>query len=187
MLITKLNEEQRKLVEANVDLVPFTISKYLKSIAMDYDDMVSVGYYGLCRAAQCYDKNLKMKFSTYAVKAIVRSVKREVQSALRKKRGGEFVTISLDMPVVVDDLETDNFDFFIQDYSVDVENTAINKVLCEKLWNMVPIYKEVDTGMSEKEICERDGVKKTTLNMRKRTELKKAKWYLATKGIKDAI
>ena len=187
MLITKLNDEQRKLVEANVDLVPFAISRYLKSIVMDYDDMISVGYYGLCRAAQCYNKNLKMKFSTYAIKAIVRTIKRESQFALRKKRGSEFVTVSLDVPIVIGDIETDSYDCFIQDNSIDIENTVINKVLCEKIWDMVPIYAEIEKGISEKEICERDDVKKTTLNMRKRKELMKAKSYLASQDIWQAV
>ncbi len=76
-----MNEEQRKLAEQNIGVVFFTLNKYFPGSTKD-EDLVSVGYEGLCIAAKGYDPS-KGKFSTYAAKCIRFCVMTEIRS--RKK------------------------------------------------------------------------------------------------------
>lgn len=68
--VTRLTDEQRKLVEENEDLIHYTINRMFLSCVnnhWEYDDMYSVGAIGLCRAAQSYKGNAGSSFSNYAV------------------------------------------------------------------------------------------------------------------------
>lgn len=65
--------EQEKMFEENKNLVHGAIKSYIRCAGMyglnDYDDLVQIGYIGLCKAVLSYDPN-KAQFSTYAYKTI---------------------------------------------------------------------------------------------------------------------
>lgn len=69
-----LNDEQRKLVSENINVVDMVICKYIhinKNICgMEYDDIFQVGAIGLCKAAANYKKCSSAKFKTYAFQVI---------------------------------------------------------------------------------------------------------------------
>lgn len=175
-----LTDEQRKLAEENVNLVSFAINKYICSIPFEYDDMVSIGYIGLCKAAAGFNVAKNHAFSTYATKVICRTIWREVQYSTRQKRGGLEVPMSLN-DAIEDDLEY--MDMLI-DNSVDVEIDAINKAICADLWNMVPTYVGMENnGMTGKEYAEMLGVSNTTITERRKREFAAARKYLFSKGI----
>ena len=60
-----LSEEQKKLVEDNINLVFYYLHK--KHISMDLCD---VGYISLCKAARSYKPNKGWAFTTYAMKVM---------------------------------------------------------------------------------------------------------------------
>jgi len=79
----KLNDAQRRLVEDNVNLVPFCIGKYFPNSPRRYaEDMMSSGYFGLCCAAARFDSGRNMAFCTYAVACI----RWRIFNDLRKER-----------------------------------------------------------------------------------------------------
>lgn len=64
----KLTEQQKELVENNINLIHHILKKYsfIKPATQDYDDYFQHGSYGLCLAAQRYNKDKEVLFSTFA-------------------------------------------------------------------------------------------------------------------------
>lgn len=175
-----LNELQQKLVEDNMSLVGFVIKKYICSMPFEYDDMVSIGYIGLCIAAATFSTAKNHTFSTYAVKIICRTIWREFRHSTRQKRGGFEFQMSLN-EAIGDDLE---YMDMIVDNSVDVEFDALNKVICADLWNIVPTYTEMESKrMNGVEYARMLGVANSTITERKKREFKAARKYLFSKGV----
>lgn len=180
-----LTDEQRKLAEENMNLVRFAINKYICSTPFEYDDMVSIGYIGLCKAAARFNAIKNHTFSTYATKVICRTIWREVQYSTRQKRGGLEVPMSLNLSSRYD--EDEELIDILVDKSTDVEFDAINKAICANLWNMVPTYVEMESkGMTGREYAEMLGVSNTTITERRKREFKAARKYLFSKGIVSA-
>ena len=185
----KLSDKQKKLVEANVLLVPFVVKKYLVSLEMDFDDMVSVGYYGLCRAALCFNPSRNCVFSTYATKVIIATIKRDIEYNCRQKRGGGIRPVSIDaMGEDAEDGESTEYFKYIWDRGVNVEAEAINNVLYSPIWKLAPVFYELQRrGMLEKELGKELGITGQAVNFRKKKELEKARQYIEKYGIKDAV
>ena len=83
-----LSEDQKKLVEDNINLVFYFIHKHKLSLEK-YTDL---GYIGLCKAALTFDSSLGFYFSTYALKCIYNEIFREIR--YEKKRENILNTIS---------------------------------------------------------------------------------------------
>ena len=68
----KLNMEQQKLVEDNLNLVYFIVEKYfyMNYGYIEKDELVAEGFLCLCRCAKFYNKDKGVKFSYYACKCI---------------------------------------------------------------------------------------------------------------------
>lgn len=62
---TPQQEKRNKLVEANIGLATFFADRYQAS-RMEYEDLVQEAYMGLIDAADRYDPDRGIKFSTYA-------------------------------------------------------------------------------------------------------------------------
>lgn len=73
-----LNDEQRKLVSENINVVDMVICKYIhinnNICGMEYDDIFQVGAIGLCKAAANYQEYSSAKFSTYAFKVVKNTI-----------------------------------------------------------------------------------------------------------------
>jgi len=80
-----MNEEQRKLVEDNINLARYMAHKWVKCGVQnfDHDDIFSMFSFALCKAARSFDPdNLAgAKFATYAA----RCMENEIKMAFRKK------------------------------------------------------------------------------------------------------
>lgn len=134
--VIALNEEQRKLVEENVKLVPYLMKgKYMTQ--SEYCEMLSAGNLGLVKAASTYDASANTKFSSYAIKCIInefqmrlRKVKkfsREISYdciAKNKERDSEGTT--LDNLILIDPF----------DMAKDLEEKETVKFLLETILNM---------------------------------------------------
>lgn len=79
-----MTEEQKKLVEENMNLVYFTLSRYYPWLLQD-EDVRSVGMIGLMIAAQNWEPS-RGKFSTFAVKVIKREICNEWRKTQTKGR-----------------------------------------------------------------------------------------------------
>lgn len=58
--------KRNELVEANLGLASYVAKKYIGLGGLEYEDLVSEGYFGLLAAAERFDPTRGYKFSTYA-------------------------------------------------------------------------------------------------------------------------
>ena len=86
----------KKLVEDNMNLVYFAISKYYPTYIHD-EDIIQTGMVGLCQAAKRWEEG-RGTFSTFAVKCICNEINMEFRQ--RNKHKG---VLSLDYEVESDD------------------------------------------------------------------------------------
>lgn len=75
-----MTNEQKRLVEDNMNLVYFTISKYYPTF-VNNEDVIQSGMLGLCKAATTYDAS-KTKFATYGAMCI----RNEIRLWLRSRQ-----------------------------------------------------------------------------------------------------
>ncbi|MCI8700489.1 MAG: sigma-70 family RNA polymerase sigma factor [Clostridia bacterium] len=80
----KLTEEERTMAEQNIKLVHFIVKNtfHVTITSSNYDDMVSIGTMGLIKAVQSFNKEKKIKFSSYATTCI----KNEIRMYYRKRK-----------------------------------------------------------------------------------------------------
>ena len=64
-----LNVKIKKLIEENTKLLHYFGNNYKKTYLNkdEYNDLTQDGYFGLHRAAEKYDENKNVKFSSYTV------------------------------------------------------------------------------------------------------------------------
>lgn len=94
-----LTDEQRKLVEDNLSLVPYTLKKYYPDFArmpIEYEDLKGHGYCALCNAAETFDTSKGFSFSTYACSAIRGYILHELRKLHQDKRKVMLNKLSLD-------------------------------------------------------------------------------------------
>lgn len=168
-----MNDEQRKLAEDNVSLVYSMLKKYClgRQNILDWDDLVSVGYYALCRAAIAYKESMGCAFSTYATKAIISHVGREIQYLCRQSRVGNIYNVSLNNPCSYESDHSELMDF-IQDGSVDIEGEVVNKVLLDSIEQYAPTLVElVSRDLVIKDLAAEKGLSKQRIHQKKQSEI----------------
>lgn len=79
-----MTDQINRMVEDNINLVLFTIKKYLPT-ALGDDDAYQMGCMGLVKAARKYNKEKNTAFSTYAVSLIRCEILKYYRSARSKK------------------------------------------------------------------------------------------------------
>lgn len=67
---TQLNTEQQALVEDNLRLAGFMAQKFINNSPLELDDLMSLCYVGLCKAAGTFDPTKGFTFSTWAASCI---------------------------------------------------------------------------------------------------------------------
>ena len=91
-----LTDDERQMVEENTGLVYHTVYAMVSKGALireAVDDAISEGMIGLMKAAQCFDKERGLQFSTLASTCIRREILGMVTREVREKN---HVCISLD-------------------------------------------------------------------------------------------
>ena len=68
----KLGDEEakNKVIEHNIRLVLYEVTKKFRTVNYDKKDLISIGNVGLIKAVLTFDKSRNMEFATYAVKCI---------------------------------------------------------------------------------------------------------------------
>ena len=90
----KLTEKQKKLVEDNIKLVPYTMNRYFSTYKADSkEEMYGDAYLALVLAAKNYKEENGVSFSTYAVKTVALYVLRCYRRRLLGDRGSN-ITVS---------------------------------------------------------------------------------------------
>lgn len=173
----KLNEDQRKMVEENLKLVPFTVSRFIGKSKLEMEDIMSLGYIGLCRAAISYTPG-RGNFSTYAVRSIRNSILREFQNDKCKCRHTDMEVISLNQTVPGIENSSELFEV-IMDRRVDVETEVIDRIICRDILERIPVAKRIYyDGESPKDVAKEKKMTKQHVYITCKRELERAKKFL---------
>lgn len=163
-----MNEEQKKLVEDNMNLVYFIISKYFPSYIQN-EDVIQEGMIGLCKAAMKYDET-KCQFSTFASTCILNTIRQYFNK--QNKHNG---VLSLDYPVIGESGDITSFG----DYAVGEEdiNYVDDSYYQSQLKKMRPIERKIfellEQGYNTVEIGKMIGTGKANVSRIKRKYEKK--------------
>lgn len=173
-----LTEDQRKLAEDNIKLVPFALHRYFGSDVANDDDMQSIGNIGLCMAAATYDpQKRKVAFSTYAVTCIANEIRKYFQSCSTKGRAPDAPPISLNLVIhsEYDDEYSELIDL-VPDERVNVSRQALNHILYEQALNLAPTQYMLDSkGLTVGELAKMQGIKKRSLHAKLVNEYARAR------------
>ncbi len=164
-----LNDQQRKLVEDNHNLIySFLKSKNLSLDAVE--DWYGTAAIGLCKAALCYDESRNARFSTLAY--II--MENEVRQVMRSNRKNVQDCLYLDTELDTADRKDNFFQIFLQD--------ALSKAT-EKLSERDKQIVEYITGSGAKqrEVAVRFGLSRTYISKIYNDFLKSIKFYLYEK------
>lgn len=142
--ISKLNNEQRKLVEENHNL----IYSFLNKQALSIDEWYDVCAIGLCKASLSF--NGDTKFSTFAYKCMLNSVR----SVMRRNNLFNIETLSLSTEVSsVSEKVTYTLDEFISSKQ-NTEAEALGKIWAEWFIEKLPLTTlKVLLGKIENKTC----------------------------------
>ena len=90
----KLGDEEakNKVIEHNIRLVLYEVTKKFRTVNYDKKDLISIGNVGLIKAVLTFDKSRNMEFATYAVKCI----DNEILQFLRKLKNFKILTVLIE-------------------------------------------------------------------------------------------
>lgn len=164
----KLNIEQQKLVEENMNLVYYIVDKYFYMNFNYYsrEDLIGEGFVCLCRCAKFYKEDFGVKFSWYSCRCIKKHLVRVLQDHFKR----EFEAYD-----IVDYQE--NFSYEDKYNFIDVENELreyLSKYLNKKQIEVLICY--YFKNMNTEEIAKKVGYKdKYSVNTIRIKALKKLK------------
>lgn len=118
-----LSDEQRKLVEDNMNLVFYVIHRY--NLSLNEQDL---GFIGLCKAANTFDASKGLKFSTYAVRVIIN----EILYGLRSEKKYQDNTIPINTKV-----------YPTEDASITIEDTVEDPLSIDGIMTLSELNKNV--------------------------------------------
>ena len=133
----QLDDNGRKLVEENMRLVPFIIKRYFGPHNLQDDDMMSIGYLALCKAALKYDQNRGVKFTTYASRAIINDLRDDARDKFKPLIQTGMMEASLNQKLTDDD-EDEIIDKIV-DPDVDIEKEVFSRMTCAELRELAPL------------------------------------------------
>lgn len=177
----RLTDEQKKLAGDNINLVYSTIAKYLGKTLVQYEDIVSNGYLGLCMAAATYDDSRGIAFSTFATKCIFNEICKGTLAANRQKRKAQREAVQLSYAIMGDDGFCDEMVNLIVDERADTAGDAIDNVLIDSIRSIAPtlVMKE-ETGMTFDELGKQLGISKQRACQKYHSDIAKARAVLRT-------
>ena len=127
----KLNAEQAKMVEKNMNLVPF-ILKRMQIPLEYYDDAVSEGNLGLMQAVYSFNQNLGYRFSTFAYRVIQNHLNNYFFPTIFSKK---HVVFPLSTPVLTKEDDSVCIEDFLIDETSNFENSVEYRYLFQSLLN----------------------------------------------------
>lgn len=137
----RLTDEQRQIVVDNLGLAHYTAGKFNNNFDYDHEEVIAISYYGLVLAVLGFDPDREVKFSTYAVKSIKRTLYRELKYRYKTQiyDPAYLEDIALDI-----DGEDSNWESYLGTDSP--ENELVSRVLIEG------IIKQAESNTAKKVI-----------------------------------
>lgn len=155
-----LNDDQRRLVEDYMNLVPFAVRRYLGSALAQDEDVISCGYLGLCRAAATYDASTGNRFSSLAVRCIINEIYNAYRPVRCQKHIPEKLCMSLEAPIhtssedgvmtLIDALGDDR---------ADTQQQAMENLTAPYIANLAPLlFLKATQGLTYKQLAAHMGL-----------------------------
>ena len=91
---------KENLILDNIKLIYYVLKKL--HLSGESDEYFDIGMIGLCKAADTYDTDKKIAFTTYAYKCITTQILYEIKSRNSNKSKINYNTISLSKPLATD-------------------------------------------------------------------------------------
>lgn len=147
-------EDRNKLVEENLNLVYFMVDKHFATY-VDRDELIGVGYEGIIKAADKFDKSKNIKFCTFACRCIYNEISRYLNTLNYNCRKANTVAYSIDSKIdcVGEDLTFKDVFNISEDYSA-VFAEEILKAIDSSVVNGRFILEKRVAGYTFKEIGE---------------------------------
>lgn len=169
-----LTKEMESLVTENMGLAGRVVKEFL-STGIDSDDLRSLAYMGLVKAAESFDAGKGYKFSSFSN----RCMRNEILMFLRQNKK-HLSCISYD--AVMEDGETPYLELFGEEDPAlgRVENTGWCDTLTRKLSDKERqvVYLVVVRGKSQTEVCKGMGVSQSYVSRIQKSALQKMKMAL---------
>ena len=115
---------KENLILDNIKLIYYVLKKL--HLSGESDEYFDIGMIGLCKAADTYDTDKKIAFTTYAYKCITTQILYEIKSRNSNKSKINYNTISLSKPLATDG----DRDILLED--VLANDINIEEVICYK-------------------------------------------------------
>lgn len=179
-------EAKNKIVNHNIRLVIDLVSKQFNGYVYDQQELVSIGIIGLMNAVDYFDVDKNVAFSTYATKAIIMQILKEL-----KKDKKRIQTISIEEKVCYNE---DKEDFKLKDLLFDKNTDMVINYEKKELLNYIYNYiQKLDVkkrkilesyyfkNISQQKIAEKYNISDAYVSLIIRTELAKMKKILIAK------
>ena len=137
----RLTDKQRQIVVDNLGLAHYAANHFNINYYYDHEEVIAISYYGLVLAVLGFDPEKGVKFSTYAVKSIKRTLYRELTYRYKTQiyDPAYLEDIALDI-----DGEASNWESYLGGDSP--ENELVSRVLIEE------IIKQAESNTAKKVI-----------------------------------
>ena len=126
----KLNEEQIKLVENH----HYIIYMCLKTLKLSVDEYYDLAAIGLCEAAFNFDRSKNIKFSTFSMNCIKKTIYKEFRKKNCKKRKADIIHF---------EHLSNNEELVCRYGSVDIETEAIYNIVCKEFMDYIRTKPEI--------------------------------------------
>lgn len=160
----KLNEDQKKLVEDNHNLI-YSFLKYRNLSLNSVEDWYGTAAIGLCKAAIAFDDSRGLKFSTLAYVCM----EREIQAVKRREKKDVDISFSLDEEVTTEVGKKVPLSQIIPDNSDTLQSIHINdaveralKKLSDRDASVIDMI--ISQDMSQTNVGTRFGVSRANVN-----------------------
>lgn len=145
-----MNEQQEKLIKDNISFARWLAHRWDKTQSLlDYDELESMAFFGLTKAAQSYNPNKGTQFNTYARFVI----ENQFRNAYKKEKK---YTIKVDS-----EIENNSLVNFDMSESLDLK-TVLEKYLTQEQKKI--LLQAYEQGLSQREIANLRGMSQTKVN-----------------------
>lgn len=163
-----MTKEQEKLVVDNIGLIYYVANKF----NLDIDELIDIGYIGLCKGALSFDKNNKNKanFATYAIHCIHNEYVQffHTNGSYKRKSDAEAISIYLKAH---DDMEDVLIEDTLYSNECSVEDLVTTSITIEEILKAIrrkPRYRRIVEllieGYNQTEIAEILNMKKQSVS-----------------------
>ena len=147
----KKEKAREVLIKHNMRLVGFIVSKKFSQTKIEYEDLFSVGCYGLIKGVDSFDPKKPVKLATYLSVCITNEILMELR---RTNKGSKFTIVSMqDLAYSKDDGSGLTNEEMIADEE-NVEDLVVGKMENKHLLSKVNLYLE-KAGEKKKKIIEK--------------------------------